>query len=258
MAADPIIVHPDVRRMLMDQKAFVEGARAFALWLANLLDQELAGDHDAAGLVALMIPVLKGFLTDKGFDTAVNAQQVYGGSGYTTEWGAEQFVRDVRIAMVYEGTNGIQALDLVGRKLAQDGGKHVMAFFEMIKTFLKDNGENAELADIMGPLKEASKDLQAAGMYFMQNGMKNPNNALAGSTDFLHLFGHVCLGFMWARMAVTAQEALKGNADDPAFYETKLHTARYYAQRMLPETKLRLARINTGADPVMGLSVEAF
>ncbi|MEL6584096.1 MAG: acyl-CoA dehydrogenase C-terminal domain-containing protein [Pseudomonadota bacterium] len=258
LPADPIIVHPDVRRMLMDQKAFVEGARAFALWIANLLDKELAGDHDAAGLVALMIPVLKAFLTDKGLESAISSQQVYGGSGYTTEWGAEQFVRDIRIALVYEGTNGIQALDLVGRKLAQDGGKHVMAFFEMVKSFLKEQADNEELADIMGPLKEASKDLQTAGMYFMQQGMKNPNNALAGSTDFLHLFGHVCLGFMWARMAVTSQEALKGTADDPAFYETKLHTARYYAKRMLPESKMRLARIETGADPVMGLSVEAF
>lgn len=258
MAADPIIVHPDVRRMLMDQRAFVEGARAFALWLAQLLDQEIAGDHDAGGILALMIPVLKGFLTDKGFETAVNAQQVYGGSGYTTEWGAEQFVRDVRIAMVYEGTNGIQALDLVGRKLAQDGGKHVMAFFEIVKSFLKEHGDTEGLEDIMNGLKAASKDLQAAGMYFMQSGMKNPNNALAGSTDFLHLFGHVCLGLMWARMAVTAKKALAGTVDDPAFYETKLHTAHYYAVRLLPETKLRLARIETGAEPVMGLDAANF
>ncbi|MBB5516086.1 alkylation response protein AidB-like acyl-CoA dehydrogenase [Rubricella aquisinus] len=259
-AADPLIVHPDIRRTLMDQKAFIEGARAFALWGASLIDQEhRKGDKDAAGLIALMIPVIKGFLTDKGFDYCVSAQQVYGGHGYIEEWGMSQFARDARIAMIYEGANGVQALDLVGRKLATDGGKHVMGFFEMIKTFIKENeGNEALKADFLDPLKAASKDLQESSMFFMQAGMKNPNAALAGSTDFLHLFGHVCLGFMWARMGKVALEALDGNADDKAFYETKLHTGKYYMQRLLPETGLRLARIKTGADPVMGLPAEAF
>ncbi|MEM1266600.1 MAG: acyl-CoA dehydrogenase C-terminal domain-containing protein [Pseudomonadota bacterium] len=258
--ADPIIVHPDVRRMLMEQKSFVEGGRAFALWAASLIDRShRLDDADAEGLVSLLIPVVKGFLTDKGFETAVSAQQVYGGSGYTVEWGAEQFVRDCRIAMIYEGTNGIQALDLVGRKLPADAGKHVMAFFEIVKTFIKENAEDEGLkADFLEPLKAASKDLQAAGMYFMQHGMKAPDNALAGAADFLHLFGHVCLGLMWADMAKAAQKALADGAEDTAFYEAKLATARYYMARQLPATGMHLKRIETGAAPVMDLPEAAF
>ena len=169
-----------------------------------------------------------------------------------------QFARDARIAMIYEGANGVQALDLVGRKLGQNGGKPVMAFFEMIKSFLAEHKDNPELADFMEPLKAASKDLQAAGMYFMQHGMKDPNAALAGSNDFMHLFGHTCLGLMWARMAVAAQAALAAGTDDPAFYQTKLTTGRFYMARLLPETALHLARIQTGADPVMALDADAF
>ena len=258
--ADPLIVHPDIRRSLMDQKAFTEGGRAFLLWGATLIDADHhLDDKEAAGLIALMTPVIKGFLTDKGFDMTIKAQQVYGGHGYIEEWGMSQFARDARIAMIYEGANGIQALDLVGRKLAQDGGKHVMAFFEMIKSFIKENESNEALkADFLDPLKAASKDLQASAMYFMQNGMKNPNHALAGSTDFMHLFGHVCLGYMWSRMALAAQEALDAGASDTAFYENKLHTGRYYMARLLPETQTHLARIESGADTVMALAAEAF
>lgn len=170
-----------------------------------------------------------------------------------------QFTRDARIAMIYEGANGVQALDLVGRKLAQDGGKHVMAFFEMVKNFIKENGDNEALkADFIDPLKEASKHLQAAGMFFMQQGMKNPNAALAGSNDFMHMFGHVCLGLMWARSAKAATEALEGGASDTSFYETKLATGRYYMKRRLPATAMHLARIESGADPVMALEAEQF
>ncbi|SES72191.1 acyl-CoA dehydrogenase C-terminal domain-containing protein [Oceanicella actignis] len=257
--ADPLIVHPDVRRMLMDQKAFVEGARMFVLWGASLIDRELrGGDKDAAGLIALMTPVIKGFLTDKAFESTVQAQQIFGGHGYIEEWGMSQFVRDARITMIYEGANGIQALDLVGRKLGLDGGKHVMAFFEMVKTFIKQNEGDPELAkDFLEPLKKASKDLQAAAMFFMQQGMKNPNEALAGSTDFMHLFGHVCLGYAWSMMAKAAREAIAAGKDDP-FYAAKLATGRYYMARHLPETALRLARIQTGAAPVMALDAEAF
>ena len=258
--ADPLIVHPDIRRALMDQKSFVEGARAFTFWGASLIDQaHKSGDAAAEGLISLLTPVLKGFQTDKGFDSAVLAQQIYGGHGYIEEQGMSQFVRDARIAMIYEGANGVQALDLVGRKLAQDGGKHVMAFFEMVKGFIKDNEGNAALkADFLDPLKAASKDLQAAGMFFMENGMKNPNAALAGSYDFMHLFGHVCLGLMWARMAKSAQAALDAGTGDKGFYETKLMTGRYYMARQLPATGLHLARIQSGAAPVMALPAEAF
>ena len=258
--ADPLIVHPDIRRNLMDQKSFLEGARAFTLWGASLIDRaHRSGDRDAEGMISLLTPVIKGFLTDKGFETAVNAQQVYGGHGYIEEQGMSQFTRDARITMIYEGANGVQALDLVGRKLAADGGKHVMAFFEMVKGFIKENDGDAALKkDFLDPLKAASKDLQAAGMFFMQNGMKNPNAALAGSYDFMHLFGHVCLGLIWARSAKAAQEALAGGSGDKAFYETKLATGRYYMARHLPMTATHLARIQSGAEPVMALAAEAF
>ncbi|WP_299427328.1 acyl-CoA dehydrogenase C-terminal domain-containing protein [uncultured Shimia sp.] len=257
--ADPLIVHPDIRRSLMDQKSFVEAGRAFILWGAKLLDEShRKGDKDADGLVSLMTPVIKGFLTDEGYDMTVKAQQVYGGHGYIEEHGMSQFTRDARIAMIYEGANGVQALDLVGRKLAADGGKHVMAFFELVKSFCKENGEDEALKDFVGPLKQASKDLQAASMYFMQAGMKNPNDALSGSNDFMHLFGHVCLGLMWAQMAKAANAALASGAEDKTFYETKLTTGRYYMARRLPATGMHLARIQSGGDTVMALAADQF
>ncbi|PSL22114.1 acyl-CoA dehydrogenase C-terminal domain-containing protein [Shimia abyssi] len=257
--ADPLIVHPDIRRSLMDQKSFVEGGRAFLLWGAQMIDAaHRKGDKDADGLISLMTPVIKGFLTDEGYDMTVKAQQVYGGHGYIEEWGMSQFTRDARIAMIYEGANGVQALDLVGRKLAQDGGKHVMAFFDLVKSFCKENGDDEAMVDFIEPLKTASKDLQAASMYFMQNGMKNPNHALSGSYDFMHLFGHVCLGLMWAHMAKAANAALVNGAEDTAFYETKLATGRYYMARRLPATSMHLARIESGADTVMALDATSF
>ena len=257
--ADPLIVHPDIRRNLMEQKSFAEGARAFLLWGATLIDRAHRGqDAEADGLISLMTPVIKGFLTDKGFDMTVQAQQVYGGHGYIEEWGMSQYARDARIAMIYEGANGIQALDLVGRKLAQDGGKHVMAFFDLIKSFCKDAGQTDGMEEFVEPLKRASKDLQAAGTYFMQHGMKNPNAALSGSYDFMHLFGHVCLGLMWARMAETSLKALAEGTEDPVFHETKLSTARFYMARQLPMTATHLARIQSGAEPVMALDAANF
>ncbi len=258
--ADPLIVHPDIRRMLMDQKSFVEGARAFTFWGAHLIDRaHRLGDDQAEGLISLLTPVIKGFQTDVGFAMTVQAQQVYGGHGYIEEQGMSQFARDARIAMIYEGANGVQALDLVGRKLAADGGKPAMAFFEMVKTFIKDNeGDEALKGPFLDPLKAASKDLQNAMMYFMQQGLKNPNAALAGSTDFMHLFGHVCLGFMWAMMAKAASQALKAGTADATFHETKLATGRYYMARQLPATGMHLARILSGAEPVMALAAEQF
>ncbi|WP_299969030.1 acyl-CoA dehydrogenase C-terminal domain-containing protein [uncultured Roseobacter sp.] len=259
--ADPLIVHPDIRRSLMDQKSFAEGARAFLLWGAAMIDAaHRSDDKDADGLVSLLTPVIKGFLTDQGYDMTVKAQQVYGGHGYIEEWGMSQFARDARIAMIYEGANGVQALDLVGRKLAQDGGKHVMAFFDLVKSFIKESaGQDAAFdAQFLEPLKAASKDLQAAGMYFMQNGMKNPNNALSGSYDFMHMFGHVCLGLMWAKMGKAALSALSAGTTDVDFFEGKLHTGRYYMARQLPATALHLTRIQSGAEPVMALEAAQF
>jgi hypothetical protein len=258
--ADPLIVHPDIRRALLDQKSFAEGARAFMLWGASLIDRaHRMNDADADGLISLMTPVIKGFLTDEGFDMTILAQQVYGGHGYVEEWGMSQFARDARIGMIYEGANGVQALDLVGRKLATDGGKHVMAFFDLVKNFIKENEDNEALkTEFLDPLKGASKDLQSAGMYFMQHGTKSPNAALAGSYDFMHLFGHVCLGLMWAQMAKAAHEALEAGAGDEEFYRTKLSTGRYYMARRLPATAVHLARINSGAEPVMELEAANF
>ena len=257
--ADPLIVHPDIRRSLMDQKSFLEGARMLTLWGAHQIDRSRNGDDDAEGLISLLTPVIKGFLTDKGFETAVLAQQVFGGHGYIEEQGMSQFVRDARITMIYEGANGVQALDLVGRKLAADNGKPLMALFGMVKAFCKEHGENEALArDFIAPLKAASKDLQSAAMYFMERGMKNPDDALAGSYDFMHLFGHAMLGFMWAQQAVAAQSALDEGRGDAAFLRTKLATGRYYMQRQLPMTATHLARITSGADTVMALEAEAF
>ncbi|WGR62613.1 acyl-CoA dehydrogenase (plasmid) [Paracoccus ferrooxidans] len=258
--ADPLIVHPDIRRNLMDQKSFLEGARALAFWGAYLIDRAvLAEDKEAHDLVSLLTPVIKGFLTDKGFETAVQAQQVFGGHGYIEEQGMSQFVRDARIAMIYEGANGVQALDLVGRKLAAEGGKPVMAFFELVKAEIKAHEGDAALeAGFCEPLKAASKDLQSAAMFFMEQGMKNPNAALAGSYDFMHLFGHVALGLMWTRMAAAAKAALDGGTEDPAFHETKLATGRYYMARQLPMTAAHLARIRSGAEPVMALDAGRF
>ncbi len=257
--ADPLIVHPDIRRSLMDQKSFIEGARAFLLWGATLIDQaHRADDADAEGLISLLTPVLKGFLTDQGYDMTVLAQQVFGGHGYIEEHGMSQFTRDARITQIYEGANGVQALDLVGRKLAANGGKPVMAFFDMIKSYCKEQGQDEAMGEFIEPLKTASKHLQSAAMFFMQNGMKNPNDALAGSYDFMHLFGHVCLGYMWARSARAALDAIAEGTSDAAFYETKLTTARYYMARRLPATAMHLTRIESGSATVMALDAEQF
>ena len=257
--ADPLIVHPDIRRSLMDQKSFVEGARAFTLWGALLIDRSNRL-HDAAAeaLISLLTPVIKGFQTDKGFEMAVQAQQVWGGHGYIEDSGLSQFVRDARIAQIYEGANGVQALDLVGRKLAADGGKPIMALFDLIKTFITENAADTRLTAFCEPLKLASKDLQAAAMFFMGNAMKNPNAALAGSYDFMHLMGHTCLGLMWARMAKAAQTALDAGHPDTDFLNAKITTGKYYMSRQLPATGLHLARIQSGADPVMALAAAAF
>ena len=257
--ADPLIVHPDIRRSLMDQKSFVEGARALVLWGSTWIDQaHRENDADADGIISLITPVIKGFLTDQGYAMTIQAQQIYGGHGYIEEWGMSQFTRDARIAMIYEGVNGVQALDLVGRKLGQNAGQHAMAFFDLVKTFCKENADIEGMGTFVTPLKKASKDLQAAAMYFMQSGMKNPNDALAGSNDFMHMFGHVCLGLMWAKMAKAALFALDNKATDTEFYLTKLTTGRYYMARQLPATGLHLQRITSGSDTVMGLEASAF
>jgi hypothetical protein len=261
--ADPIIVHPDVRRVLMSIKAFNEAARALVLWTAlkadvshrsdNAQERQAAEDH-----MGLMTPVVKGVLTDVGFDNAVKAQQMFGGHGYIAEHGVEQFVRDARITMLYEGANGIQAMDLVGRKLGRDGGRAVMAFFGEVSAFLKEVATDEALAPLVKPVETALSHLQQATMWFMQNALARPDHAGAGATDYMHMFGLVVLGYMWVRIAKAAQARLKAGADgEAARMEAKLTTARFFMQRLLPETGAQLSRIAAGADAVMALEAEA-
>lgn len=261
--ADPIIVHPDIRRALMTMRAFNEAGRALILWTALNSDIAHRSDDEKArqtadDMLGLMTPVIKGVLTDKGFEHAVMAQQVFGGHGYIEEHGMSQFVRDARIAMIYEGANGIQALDLVGRKLALNGGRAVQAFFKEVGEFCEANRADENLAPFTKGIKKGLNDLQAATMWLMQNAMAKPDNAGAASTDYLHLFGLVALGYMWGRMVKTSQEKLASGADDAAFHENKIVTAHYFMERVMPETSAHLARISTGADTMMALPAEAF
>lgn len=261
--ADPILVHPDVRRMLLNAKAFNEGARALLVWTALQGDLSHASDDAAVrefadDMMALLTPVVKAHLTDRGFANAVEAQQVYGGHGYIEENGLAQFVRDARIAMIYEGANGIQALDLVGRKLAANGGRAVFAFFKRVDDFLAEAGKTEKLAPFVVALSAARKDLEAATMWFMENALQNPDNAGAGSTDYLHLFGVTAVTFMWSLMAKAAIEKFDGAAEDKSFYETKLKTGLFYVERVAPETALYLARIRIGAAPLMAFGADEF
>lgn len=261
--ADPIIVHPDIRRSLMTIKAFNEAGRAFLLWTALKSDiahrsPDEAERQNADDLLGLATPILKGVLTDKGFDHAVMAQQVFGGHGYIEEHGMSQYVRDARITMIYEGANGIQALDLVGRKLALNGGRAVMTFFKEIGDFCEENRSDEAMAPFTKGLKKGLNDLQASTMWFMQNAMAKPDNAGAGSTDYMHLFGLVTLGYMWAKMAKTAQEKLGSGDPREDYLKNKLTTARFYMEKIMPETALRKVRIEAGADSLMELAAEAF
>ena len=260
--ADPIIVHPDIRRALMSMRAFNEAARALVVWTSlksdvahrsdDAKERQSADDH-----MGLLTPVIKGVLTDVGFANTVAAQQVFGGHGYIAEWGMEQFVRDARIAMIYEGANGIQGLDLVGRKLPKDGGRAAMAFFGEVSGFAKDNGGDEAMKPYIAPLSTALGHLQQATGWLMQNAMGKPDNAGAGSTDYMHLFGLVVLGYMWAKMAKVANEKIAAG-DSSDYLKAKLVTGRFFMERMLPETATHLARIQSGAATLMELPAEAF
>ncbi len=259
--ADPILVHSDVRRMLMDAKAYTEGMRALYLWAAVQVDlTHAAADEDerkqADALLGLLTPVIKGYGTDKGYDVAVNMQQVFGGHGYIAEWGMEQFVRDSRIAMIYEGTNGIQAMDLCGRKLAQNGGAAIQGFFKLVDDEVA--GVEGGLAPLAEALGKACGDQKAATMWFMQNAMANPNNLGAGAHHYMHIMGLVCFGLMWLRMAKVAAARLAEGAEDQAFYQAKLTTARYFAERYLPDAGALRRKIEAGSEAMMALPEEAF
>jgi alkylation response protein AidB-like acyl-CoA dehydrogenase len=259
--ADPILVHPDVRRTLMTIRSFNEAARALVMWTAIASDlhrrsEDAKTSQAAEDQMGLLTPVIKGVLTDTGFANCVLAQQMFGGHGYIVEHGMEQFVRDARITMMYEGANGIQALDLVGRKLPKDAGRALQAFLAEVSGFIKEQSADATMKPYTEPLGKAVGHLQAATMWFMANAMAKPDNAGAGSTDYMHMFGLVALGYMWAKMAAAAQQKLKAGADPRM--SAKLITGRFFMERVLPETAAQLARIQAGAASTMELPDEMF
>jgi alkylation response protein AidB-like acyl-CoA dehydrogenase len=259
--ADPIIVHPDVRRMLMESKALMEGGRAFVLWTALHADLQRSPDEaartKAEDYMGLLTPVLKAYLTDRGFHVASMAMQVHGGSGYTEHFPASQYLRDARITMIYEGTNGVQALDLVGRKLAANGGRAIMSFFAEIDAFVAENQADEAIKPFVDALADTKAKLQEGTFWLMQNGVQNPDNAGAASTDYLTLFGLTALAYMWALMAKPAQAKVAAGDTDP-FYGEKLTTGRYFIERILPDGAAHLAKMKTGAETMMALPAEAF
>ena len=261
--ADTLFVHPDVRRTLMEGKALTEGLRALILWgsMQEDLSHKAQTEEErqlSADLMSLLTPVIKGYGTDKGYEVATNSQQLYGGHGYIEEWGMSQYVRDARINMIYEGANGVQALDLVGRKLAQNGGRGVQALFKMVAEEAAAAKAEPALADYATRLEKALSDLQASTMWLMQNGLANPDNAGAGSTAYMHQMGIVILGLMWLRMARAAQAALAAETDDKAFMEAKLMTARFFSERIMPDTGALRRKLEAGSDVIMAMPVEAF
>src|SRR3982750_1550393 len=261
--ADPIIVHPDVRRMLMESRSWNEAGRALVLWGALQVDLMRRSPDEgertqADDLLGLITPVIKGYLTDKGFKAAVEAQQVLGGHGSVREHGMEQFVRDARITQIYEGTNGIQAMDLVGRKLPKDGGRAVRAFFELVGSEIAGAEAAGDPSGVGAALEPALQDLQAATMWLAQNGMANPDNAGAGAYAYMDLMGLVSLGWMWLKIAAAAQRALDGGDEDRDFHEAKLVVARFYAERELPLSGALRRKIEAGAEALMKIPAEAF
>jgi len=261
--ADTLFVHPDVRRMLMEGKALTEGLRALCIWgalqvdLAKLAPTE-AERQTADDLISLLTPVIKGYGTDKGFDVTVLAQQVFGGHGYIWETGVEQTVRDARITQIYEGTNGVQAMDLVGRKLAANGGRAIQAFFKLVGEEVAAGKAVQETAAVAEALEKANQQLQAATMWLMQNAMTNPNNAGAAAYAYMHIMGIVAVGLMWLRMARAAQARLDAGAGNADFLKAKLVTARYFAERIMPEAGAHRRKIEGGAEALMALPPEAF
>lgn len=262
-AADTLFVHPDIRRMLMEGKAITEGLRALCIWGALQVDLvTLAPTEEerqaADDLISLLTPVIKGYGTDRGFDVTVMAQQVFGGHGYIWETGVEQAVRDARIAMIYEGANGVQAMDLVGRKLPANGGRAIQAFFKLIAEEVALGKAEPATASVAEALEKANQQLQAATMWLMQNAMTNPNNAGAASYAYMHIMGIVAVGMMWLRMARAAQLQLNAGVGNKAYLEAKLVTARFFAERMMPDAGALRRKIEGGAEVLMALPPEAF
>jgi hypothetical protein len=261
--ADTLFVHPDVRRMLMEAKALTEGLRALMLWGALQVDlaQHAASDEErqaADDLVQLLTPVIKGYGTDKGFDVAVMSQQVFGGHGYIWENGVEQYVRDARIAQIYEGTNGVQAMDLVGRKLPMNGGRALQSFLKLVADEVAQAKGNEKLAGVAEALEKASGQLGAATMWLMQNAMQNPDNAGAGAVHYMHILGIVSTGLMWLRMAKAASTLLDEGEGDARYLEAKLVTARFFAERVMPDAGALRRKIEGGAESLMAIDPDMF
>lgn len=261
--ADPIIVHPDIRRNLLLCRSFTEGARALGLWAGlqvDMVEKHPDADvrRDADDALGLLTPVIKAYFTDMGFELSATAMQCYGGHGYIQEWGMEQFVRDARITQIYEGANGIQALDLVGRKLPANLGRSLRQFFHPVDAFIQENMMNPELQEYVMPLAKAFAKLQQGTALLGEKGMKNPDEAGAASTEYLRMFGIVALGFMWAKMAKIAKEKLADGAEDKVFFETKLVTARFFFERVVPDVSSLLVKMSAGSKTMMELDAEAF
>ena len=261
--ADPIIVHPDVRRMLLEMRSFNEGARALALWTA--LNVDLSEDHpdqstreNSSDYLALITPIIKAFLTDSAFENTNLALQCYGGHGYIRDNGIEQFVRDARITQLYEGTSGIQALDLVGRKLPKGMGKLLRQFFHPVDSFIKLNMENKELSELILPLAKSFARLQQATAWIAQKGLENQDEAAGASSDYLKMFGFVAMAFMWAKMAKISKEKLKEQNEEEEFHKNKLILADFYMKKILPQTSGLLSKITAGSSSLMAMKNKDF
>lgn len=261
--ADPIIVHPDVRRMLLTSKAFIEGSRALSYWVGMNLDishhhEDPAIRQKADDFVALLTPIVKAYQTDMGTEVANLMMQVYGGHGYIWEWGMEQYARDARIAQIYEGTNGIQALDLVGRKMAQSFGRLLRQFFHPVQDYIDKEQSNPALQEFIFPMAKAFAKLQQSTAIIAQKGLKNPDEAGAASVDYLRQFALVALAFMWCKIVQAAQEKLASGEGDKMFFEAKLKTARFFMNRMLPEAEARFRMIQAGSESLMNHTADEF
>lgn len=262
--ADPIIVHPDVRRMLLTSKAFCEGSRALSYWVGMHLDKSLKEKDETKrkesdDLVALLTPILKAYQTDMGFEVSSLAMQVHGGHGYIWEYGVEQYARDARIAMIYEGTNGIQALDLVGRKMGAHMGRYLRRFFHPVSQFIEEHQANSDLQEFLFPLAKSFAKLQQSTAIIAQKGLKNPNEAGAASVDYLRQFALVAMGYMWIQMVKVSQEKLKeGGNGKEEFYDAKIKTARFFFARMLPEADWHFKAVMSGADNLMEIKEAQF
>jgi hypothetical protein len=260
--ADPIIVHPDVRKMLLTARAYAEGARAVAIYTALMIDQELSSDDederkDAADTVALLTPIIKAFFTDNGWLATSHCMQVFGGHGYIHEWGMEQLVRDSRINMIYEGTNTIQSLDLLGRKVLGDNGAKLKKFGRQIAAFVEEEGTNEDMQEFVNPLADLGDKVTKLTTELGMKAFGNPDEVGGAAVDYLRIVGHLVFAFFWSKMAKAALDAQAAGSTDP-FYTAKLHTARFYFAKLLPETAGLIRTARSGVAPLLAMDEALF